>query len=124
MLSAIKLIGACAILVMAMIGVIAIVLMLLSRIKILFRAFRECGLTPAAAREGLRAMMADAKARPGGFLLGLTIFCAFVLFAEYVMLALVAFGVLGTLLSAAIRWRASKTAEQPARHLSRPLFHG
>ena len=107
-----------------MFGVIAVVSMLVSRIKILFRAFRECKFTADAARESFRAMVADARARPGSFLLGLTVFCAFVLFAEYVLLALVAFGVVGTLLSAIVKWRAAETAERPARHLSRPLFHG
>jgi hypothetical protein len=124
MLFTIKLVGACAILLAVVFGVIAIVLMLLSRIKILFRAFRECGFTVAAARDGLRAMVADARARPGSFLLGLTIFCAFVLFAEYVMLGLVALGVLGTLLSLIVRWREREIDKRPAPHLSRPLFHG
>jgi hypothetical protein len=124
MLFTIKLVGACAILLAAMFGVVAIVLMLLSRIKILFRAFRECGLTLAAARDGFRGMVADAKARPGSFLLGLTIFCVFVLFAEYVLLGLAAVGVLGTLLAVIVRWRGPETVERPAPHLSRPLFHG
>jgi hypothetical protein len=124
MLLTIKLIGVCAILLAAMFGVIAIVLMLLSRIRILFKAFRDCGLTLAAARDGFVGMVADAKARPGSFLLGLTIFCAFVLFAEYVLLGLVALGVLGTLFSVLVRWRGSETDAHPAPPLSRPLFYG
>lgn len=107
-----------------MLGAIAIVLMLLSRIKILFRAFRECGFTLAAIRNGFRGMAAEAIARPGSFLLGLTIFCTFVLFAEYVLLGLVAVGVLGTLLSVIVGGREPETKERPARYLSRPLFHG
>jgi hypothetical protein len=122
MLSAIKLVGACAIFLTAVFGVVAIVLMLLSRIKILVKAFRECGFTLAAAQDGLRAVLADVKARPGSFLLGLTMFGAFVLFAEYVLLGLVALGVLGTLFLVIVRSRAPEADESLARHVGRPLF--
>lgn len=99
MLSAIMVIGACVMVLAAVCGLIAIVLMFLNRIKMLFRAFRACGLTPDAARDGFHAMVADAKARPGSYLLGVAIFCAFAFFGEYILLGLVALGVVGTLLS-------------------------
>jgi hypothetical protein len=108
----------------ALCGLIASVLMFLNRIIMLFKAFRECGFTMAAARDGFHAMVADAKTRPGSYLLGVAIFCAFALFAEYILLGLVALGSLATLLSAIGRWRGSETDERLARHLSRPLFHG
>lgn len=105
----------------AVCGLIALVLMLLNRIKMLFKAFRECGLTLDAARDGFRAMVTDAKARPGSYLLGVAIFCAFAFFAEYILLGLVALGVVGTLLSSIVGWRGSEINEHLVRHLSRPL---
>ena len=85
----------------AVCGLIAIVLMFLNRIKMLFRAFRACGLTPDAARDGFHAMVADAKARPGSYLLGVAIFCAFAFFGEYILLGLVALGTLATAITGA-----------------------
>lgn len=122
MLSAIMVIGACVMVLAAVCGLIAIAWMLLNRIKMLFKAFRECGFTIAAARDGLRAMVADAKSRPGSYLLGVAIFCAFALFAEYILLGLVALGTLATLLSAIGRWRGFGSGERLAGYVSYPLF--
>jgi hypothetical protein len=122
MLSAIIVIGACVIVLAAVCGLFAIVLMFLNRIKMLFKAFRECGFTLGAIRDGFYAMVADAKTRPGSFLLGVAIFCAFVFFAEYILLGLVALGALATLLSAIGRWRGFGIEDRLARYLSRPLF--
>lgn len=119
MLSAIIIIGACAIVLAALCGLVAIVLMFLNRIKMLFKAFRECGFTLGAIRDGVHAMVADAKTRPGSYLLGVAIFCVFALFAEYILLGLVALGTLATLLSAIGRWRGF---ERLARYASFPLF--
>ena len=121
MLSAVIVIGACVLVLAALWGLIAFVLMLLNRIKVLFKAFRDCGLTVAAARDGFRALVADAKARPGSYLLGAAMFCAFALFAEYIMLGMVALGTLATLLSAIGRGRG---LERLARYVSVPLFAG
>jgi hypothetical protein len=122
MLSAIMVIGACVMVLAAVCGLMAIALMFLNRIKMLFRDFRECGFTLDAIRDGFHAMVADAKTRPGSYLLGVAIFCAFALFAEYILLGLVALGVVGTLLSTIGRWLGSGTVERLARHLSRTLF--
>lgn len=122
MLSAIMVIGACVMVLAAVCGLIAIVLTFLNRIKMLFKAFRECGFTITAARDGFHAMVADAKTRPGSYLLGVAIFCAFALFAEYVLLGLVALGTLATLLSAIGRWRGFAIEKRLARTLSYPLF--
>jgi len=122
MLPAIKIIGACSIVLAAAYGLTVIVLMLLIRIKSLFKAFKKCGLTLGAARDALRAVLTDAKTRPGSFLLGVGIFCVFALFAEYVLLGLVAVGALATVLSAIGKWRGSGTEGRLTRHLSRPLF--
>jgi hypothetical protein len=122
MLPAIKVIGVCLIVLAAAYGLIAIVLMLLIRIKSLFKAFKKCGLTLGTIRDGLRAIVTDAKARPGSFLLGVGIVCVFALFAEYILLGLVAVGTLVTVLSAIGKWRGSGTEGRLARHLSRPLF--
>ena len=124
MLSAIMVIGACAIVLVAVCGLIAIVLMFRNRIKMLFMAFGECGFTIAAAGDGFHAMVADAKTRPGSYLLGVAIFCAFALFAEYILLGLVALGPPAILLSAIGKWRGSETDARLAPHLSRPLVHG
>ena len=105
MLSAIIVIGACVIVLAAVRGLIAVVLMFLNRIKMLLKAFRECGFTLGAIRDGFHAMVADAKTRPGSYLLGVAIFCAFAFFAEYILLGLVALGALATLLSAIGRSR-------------------
>lgn len=103
-------------------GLIAIVLMFRNRIKLLFKAFRECGFTIGAARDGFHATVADAKTRPGSYLLGVAIFCAFALFAEYILLGLVALGTLATLLCVIGRWRGSEIEQLLTQHLSRPLF--
>jgi hypothetical protein len=112
MLSAIIVIGSCAIVLAALCGLIAFVLMILNRSKMLFKAFRECGFTLDAIRDGFHAIVADAKARPGSYLLGVAIFCAFALFAEYILLGLVALGVVGTLLSVILRWGGSALDER------------
>lgn len=103
-------------------GLIAIVLMFLNRIKMLFKAFRECGLTIAAARDGFHAMAADAKTRPGSYLLGIAGFCAFALFAEYILLGLVALGTLATLLAAIGGWHGLGIEKRPARYVNCSLF--
>jgi hypothetical protein len=122
MLSAILVIGACVIVLAAVCALIAIGLMFLNRIRMLFKAFRACGFTVAAGRDGFRAMVVDAKARPGSYLLGVAIFCSFALFAEYILLALVALGTLATLLSAIGRWRGFGIEKRLVRDLSYPLF--
>jgi hypothetical protein len=122
MLSAIMVIGACVIVLAAVCGLIAIVLMLLDRIKMLFKAFRDCGFTIASARDGFHAMVADAKIRPGSYLLGVAIFCSFAFFAEYILLGLVALGTLATLLAAIGRWVGLAIKKRPARYVSCPLF--
>ena len=100
-------------------GLIAIALMFLNRIKVLSKAFGDCGLTVAAARDGFRAIVADAKTRSGSYLLGVAMFFAFALFAEYIMLGLVTLGTLAILLSAIGR---SRGFERLARYLSVPLL--
>jgi hypothetical protein len=122
MLPAIIIIGACVIVLAVACGLIVIALMLVSRLKILFKAFRECGFTIGAVRDGFHAAMADAKSRPGSYLLGVAIFCAFAFFAEYILLGLVALGTLAILLSAIGRWRGLGIGERLARYLSYPLF--
>ena len=124
MLSAVIVIGACVLVLAARCGLVALGLIFLNRIKLLLKAFGDCGFTIAAARDGFRALVADAKTRPGSYLLGVIIFCAFAFFAEYILLGLVALGPLAILLSAIGRWRGSATDARLARHLSRPLFHG
>src|SRR4051794_18856796 len=95
---AIKIIAACLMVPVAVYGLIAIVLVLLIRIKSLFKAFKECGLELGDLQDGLRALVSDAKARPGRFLLSAGTVCAFAAFAEYVLLGLVVLGTLTILL--------------------------
>lgn len=108
----------------AVCGLIAIVLMFLNRIKMLIKAFRDCGLTIGAARDGFHAIVADAKTRPGSYLLGVAIFGSFALFAEYILLGMVALGTLATLLAAIGRWRGIGIGKRLARYGSCPLFVG
>lgn len=106
----------------AVCGLIAIVLMFLNRIKMLIKAFRECGFTIASARDDFHAMVADAKIRPGSYLFGVAIFCSFALFADYILLGLVALGTLAILVAAIGRWRGFGIEKRPARYVSCPLF--
>lgn len=122
MLSAIMVIGAGVVVLAVVYGLIAIVLVSVNRIQMLLRDFRSCGLTVGAAWDGFSAMVADARIRPGGYLLGVVGFCAFALFAEYILLGLVAFGTLAILLSAIGRWRGFGIDECLVRYLSYPLF--
>src|SRR5262245_33977595 len=119
MLSAVIVIGACVIILAALCGLIAFGVMLLNRTKLLFKAFGECGFTIAAARDGFHAIVVDARTRPGSYLLGVAMFCAFAFFAEYIMLGLVALGTLITLISVIGRWRGF---ERLARYVSVPLL--
>lgn len=120
MLSAIKAIGACSIILVACYGLLTIVLALLVRIKGLFRAFREYG--PRHGGNVFRAVVMDARARPGRFLLVLSIVCAGVRFAEYVMLGLIAMATLAMLLSTVEKWRGRDPEARLTRRLSRPPF--
>jgi hypothetical protein len=122
MLSAVIVVGACVIVLAALCALIAIMLMFLNRIKVLFKAFGDCGFTVAAARDGFHAIVADAKARPGSYLLGIAMFFAFAFFAEYIMLGLVALGTLATLLYAIGRWRGVAIEKRLARYVSYPLL--
>ncbi|WKA28006.1 hypothetical protein [Bradyrhizobium roseum] len=106
----------------AVCALIAIALMFLNRIKMLFKAFRDCGLTVGAARDGFRALVADAKTRPGSYLLGIAIICSFALFAEYILLGLVALGTPATLLAAIGGWRGFEIEKRSAGYESCPLF--
>jgi hypothetical protein len=122
MLSAIMVIGACVMVLAAVCGLIATGLLFVNRIKMLFKAFRDCGLTIAAARDGFHAIVTDAKTRPGSYLLGIAIFGSFAFFAEYILLGLVALGAPAILLAAIGRWRALGIEKRAVRHASCPLF--
>ena len=122
MLSAIIVIGACVMVLAAVCGAMAVVLMFLNRVKLLLKALRECGFTPAVARNGFHAMVADARARSGRYLLGVAIFCSFALFAEYILLGLVALGTLAIPLSAICRWRGFGSESHTARYQGYALF--
>jgi hypothetical protein len=122
MLSAIKVIGACLIILVTVFGLIAISLTLLIRTKRLLTAFKEYGFPRSGTRNGFRALMADAKACPGRFLLVVGIGCVCVYFAEYVLLGLIALGLIAAVLVTIERWRGHGFEERLTRHLSRPLF--
>ena len=124
MLSAIVVIGACVMVLAAVCGLLAVVLMLSDRLRFLFNALRECGFTKGAAREGFRAVVTDARTRPGSYLLGAAIFCSFGFFAEYILLGLVALGTLVTLFSAIGRYGRPGIEPRLARYLGYPLFAG
>jgi hypothetical protein len=119
---AIKIIAACLMVSVAVYGLIAIVLMLLIRIKSLCKAFEECGLEPGDFQDGLRALVSDAKARPGRFLLSAGTVCAFAVFAEYILLGLVGLGTLTILLCSIEKWRGSGTEARLTGYLSRLLL--
>ena len=95
MLSAIKAIGACLIILAAVYGLIAIVLMLLIRIKNLFQIFGE-QIAPQQERpaRGLKGSLRDiaieARNRPGRFLFGVAVVSACMVFFQYILLGLMA----------------------------------
>ena len=122
MLSAVKVIGACLIIMLAIFGLIAIVLMLIVRVRDLFKAVRPYGRTRSGAKIDLRAVVADARARPGRFLLCSAIIGAIALFPLYVLLGLIALGAIAAVHSVLAKWRGWGSEGRLTRHLSRPPF--
>ena len=127
MLSAIKAIGACLIILAAVYGLIAIVLMLLIRIKNLFQIFGE-QIAPQQERpaRGLKGSLRDiaieARNRPGRFLFGVAVVSACMVFFQYVLIGLIALGALSIMIAPIARWRGWGSEGRLARHLSRPPF--
>jgi hypothetical protein len=119
MLSAIEVIGACSIILIALYGLIAMALMLLIWIKGLFATVKEYGFPRSGTRTGFRGLMADAKARPRRFLLVLGIACLCIYFAEYVLLGLIALGLIAAVIET---WRGDSVEGRLTRYLSRPPF--
>jgi hypothetical protein len=123
MLSAIKAIGACLIILAAVYGLIAIVLMLLVRIKNLFKILVPQQTRPARGLKGrLRDIVIEAKSRPGRFLLSVAIVSACMLFIQYVLLGLMALGALSVMIAPIARRRGWGSEGRLTRHLSRPPF--
>jgi hypothetical protein len=127
MLSAIKAIGACLIILAAVYGLIAIVLMLLIRIKNLFKIFGE-QIAPQQGRpaRGLKGSLRDieieARNRPGRFLFGVAVVSACMVFFQYVLIGLIALGALSIMIAPIARRRGWGSEGRVARHLSRPPF--
>ena len=122
MLSVVKVIGACLVTLLAVYGLIAIVLMLLIRVKDLFNPAKEYWPTRRGTKIGFRAIVTDAKTGPGRFLLGLGIVCAIAFFPQYVLFGLIALGAVAALLSPIAKWRGWGSEGRLTRHLSRPPF--
>lgn len=94
MLSAIKAIGACLIILAAVYGLVAIVLMLLIRIKDLFKILRgqiapQQGRPAKGLKASLRDIAIEARNRPGRFLFGVAVVSACMVFFQYVLLGLI-----------------------------------
>jgi hypothetical protein len=127
MLSAIKIIGACLIILVAVSGLIAIVLMSLIRIKNFFRRLREA-IVPQQRRpvgglkESLRAIAIEARSRPGRLLLTVAIASTCAYFISYILLALVGLGALSVMIAPIARRRGWGSEGRLSRHLSRPPF--
>ena len=122
MLSVVKPIAACLVILLAIYGLIAIVLMLLIRVKGLFNAAKEYAPTRRGTEISFRAIVTDAKTRPGGFLLGLGIIGAIAFFPQYVLFGLIALGAVGALHSLIAKRRGWGSEGRLTRHLSRPAF--
>lgn len=127
MLSVIKTIGACLIVLAALYGLIAMVLMLLIRIKDLFKILSE-QIAPQQGRpaRGWKGSLCDiaieARNRPGRFLLSVAIISACMLFIQYILLGLIALGALSVVMAPIARRRGWGSEGRLTRHLSRPPF--
>jgi hypothetical protein len=123
MLSATKAIGACLMILAAVYGLIAIVLMLLVRIKNFFKILTPQQGRPARGLKGsLRGIAIEARNRPGRFLLSVAIISACGFFIQYILLGLMALGALSIMTAPIARRRGWGSAGRLARHLSRPPF--
>jgi hypothetical protein len=127
MLSAIKTIGACLIILAAVVGLIAMLLMLLIRIKDLFKILREQiapqqGRPARGLKGSLRDIALEARKRPGRFLVGVAIVSACGLFIQYILLGLIALGALSIMIAPIARRRGWGSEGRLTRHLSRPPF--
>jgi hypothetical protein len=123
MLSAIKAIGACLIILAAVYGLIAIVLMLLVRIKNFFKILIPQQRRPARGLKGsLRGIAIEARNRPGRFLLSVAIICACGFFIQYILLGLMALGALSIMIAPIARRCGWGSEGRLTRHLSRPPF--
>lgn len=123
MLSAIKTIGACLLILAALYGLIAMVLMLLIRVKNLFKILIPQQRRPARGWKGsLRDIAIEARSRPGRFLLSVAIVSACMLFIHYVLLGLMALGALSVMIAPIARRRGWGSEGRLTRHLSRPAF--
>lgn len=126
MLSAIKVIGGCLIILTAVFGIIAAVLMLLSRIKKLFKNLGGQTFPQRRSAKGwkgsLRDIAIEARNRPGRFLLSLSIVSAGVLYIQYVVLGLIGLGVISMAIAPIAGRRGWGSEGRLTRHLGRPLF--
>jgi hypothetical protein len=127
MLSAIKVIGACLIVLTAVYGLIAVALMLLDRIKNLFeipggQAVSQQSRPVRELKDNLRAIAILARNRPGRFLLGVAIVSVCVFFIDYVMLGLIVLGALAVMIAPIARRRGWGSEGRLTRYLNRPRF--
>jgi hypothetical protein len=118
--SVVKIIGASLLVLLAVYGLIALVLMLLIRIKDLFNTPTAHGPTRHRNKIGQRAIVTKAKARPRRFLLVLVSVCVVAIFPQYVLFGLFALGVIAALYSVIAKWRGWGSEGRLKRHLSRP----
>ena len=118
--SVLKIIGASLLVLLAVYGLIATLLMLLNRIKEVFNASIPLGPTHHRNTIGLRAIVNKAKARPRRFLLVLVSVCVVAIFPQYVLFGLFALGVIAAVYSVIAKWRGWGSEGRLERHLSRP----
>ena len=124
MLSAIKVIGACLIILTTVFGSIAVVLMLLSRIRNLFNILGGQTVPQRRPAKGWKGSLRDIEARnrPGRLLLSLSIVSAGVFYIQYVVIGLIAPGVISAAIVPIARRRGWGSEGRLTRHLSRPPF--
>jgi hypothetical protein len=127
MLSAIKAIGACLIILAAVYGLIAIVLMLLIRIRNLFKILRkeiapQQGRPARGLKGSLRDIAIEARKRPGRFLFGVAVVSTCMVFFQYILIGLMALGALSVMIAPIARRRGWGSEGRLTRHLSRPPF--
>lgn len=124
MLSALQLVGACLLILAVVFGSIVLVMSILVRIKEIVRPPVEAGPRPwrPGLRHSLAALVRDARVRPHRFWLTVAIVFACVYFAPYIVLGLMALGLLSFAFQPFARRYNWGSEGRLTRHVSRPPF--
>jgi hypothetical protein len=124
MLSAVQTLGACLLIIAIIFGEVILLLTVLIRIKQFVLPPTEFGPRPwrPGLRQSLAALVRDAREHPRRFWATIVITAACVYFAPYILLGLMAVGVIALPLAPLARKYNWGSEGRLTRHLSRPPF--